>query len=174
MSLVRSLLVECKEQCPKTMSNIACRSSLVAGLRPSRPPSTRHRDRRFAGAREARSVVGCLWHPPSGVAHPIISRLSFVSNSCIQSVGYYLINSPDVTRRTFSRPGCHKASLSTLIICHLTQSTPVLSICPLHTNSGCGKERRILIGPHHGDLPRQHSLGTTLRFTGPVPAESRQ
>ena len=25
--------------------------------------------------------------------------------------------------------------------------TPVLSTYPLHTNSGCGKERRILIGP---------------------------
>ena len=24
---------------------------------------------------------------------------------------------------------------------------PVLSKCPFHTNSGCGKERRILIGP---------------------------
>ena len=24
---------------------------------------------------------------------------------------------------------------------------PVLSTCPLHTNSGCGKERRIFIGP---------------------------
>ena len=24
---------------------------------------------------------------------------------------------------------------------------PVLSTCPLHTNSGCGKERRMLIGP---------------------------
>ena len=24
---------------------------------------------------------------------------------------------------------------------------PVLSTCPLYTNSGCGKERRILIGP---------------------------
>ena len=24
---------------------------------------------------------------------------------------------------------------------------PVLSTCPLHTNSGCGKERRVLIGP---------------------------
>ena len=24
---------------------------------------------------------------------------------------------------------------------------PVLSTCPLHTNNGCGKERRILIGP---------------------------
>ena len=37
----------------------------------------------------------------------------------------------------------------------------------LHINSGCGKERRILIGPS------QHSFGTTLRFTGPVPANSR-
>ena len=26
----------------------------------------------------------------------------------------------------------------------------------------------------HGDLPRQHSFGTILRFTGPVPADSRQ
>ena len=26
----------------------------------------------------------------------------------------------------------------------------------------------------HGDLPRQHSFETTLRFTGPVPADSRQ
>ena len=26
-------------------------------------------------------------------------------------------------------------------------ATPVLSICPLHTNSGCEKERRISIGP---------------------------
>ena len=25
----------------------------------------------------------------------------------------------------------------------------------------------------HGDLPRQHSFGTTLRFTGLVPADSR-
>ena len=26
----------------------------------------------------------------------------------------------------------------------------------------------------HGDLPRQHPFGTTLRFTGPVPADSRR
>ena len=26
----------------------------------------------------------------------------------------------------------------------------------------------------HGDLPRQHPFGTTLRFTGPVPADSLQ
>ena len=26
----------------------------------------------------------------------------------------------------------------------------------------------------HGDLPRQHSFGTSLRFTGLVPADSRQ
>ena len=26
----------------------------------------------------------------------------------------------------------------------------------------------------HGDLPRQHPLETTLRFTGPVLADSRQ
>ena len=26
----------------------------------------------------------------------------------------------------------------------------------------------------HGDLPRQQSFGTTLMFTGPMPADSRQ
>ena len=26
----------------------------------------------------------------------------------------------------------------------------------------------------YGDLPMQHPFGTTLRFTGPVPADSRQ
>ena len=26
----------------------------------------------------------------------------------------------------------------------------------------------------HSDLPRQHPFGTALRFTGPVPADSRQ
>ena len=50
-----------------------------------------------------------------------------------------------------------------------TSAPPVLSTCPLHTISGCGKERRILV-----DLPRQHSFRTALRFTGPVPADSRQ
>ena len=25
----------------------------------------------------------------------------------------------------------------------------------------------------HGDLPRQHPFGTTLRFAGPVPVDSR-
>ena len=28
-----------------------------------------------------------------------------------------------------------------------TYNRLILSTCPLHTNSGCGKERRILIGP---------------------------
>ena len=30
---------------------------------------------------------------------------------------------------------------------HTYIHTYILSTCPLHTNSGCGKERRILIGP---------------------------
>ena len=45
--------------------------------------------------------------------------------------------------------------------------------CPcMVINVSVQRERRILIG--HGDLPRQHPFGTTLRFTGPVPADSRQ
>ena len=56
-----------------------------------------------------------------------------------------------------------------------SQSFPVLSTCPLHTNNsivGVGKRGAYLLV--HGDLPRQHSFGTTLGFTGPVPADSRQ
>ena len=34
-----------------------------------------------------------------------------------------------------------------LVNCFLNSLPPVLSTCPLHTNSGCGKERRISIGP---------------------------
>ena len=58
---------------------------------------------------------------------------------------------------------------------------PVLSACPLHTNSGCGKERRILIGPWWsaqaapvrnyledywpcaGGLSEMNAIGTQLR-----------
>ena len=48
---------------------------------------------------------------------------------------------------------------------------PVLSTCPLHTNSGF--EGGILIDWSIVTC-RHHSFGTTLRFTGPVPADSRQ
>ena len=52
-------------------------------------------------------------------------------------------------------------------------TTPVLSTCPLHTNSaGVGKRGDYLLV--HGDVPRQHSFGTTLRIIGTVPADPRQ
>ena len=35
-------------------------------------------------------------------------------------------------------------------------------------------EREAHVHWFHGDLPKQHSFGTTLRFTGPVLADSRQ
>ena len=41
---------------------------------------------------------------------------------------------------------CGEKTCDTIGI-HLQYIPPVLSTCPLHTNSGCGKERRILIGP---------------------------
>ena len=37
---------------------------------------------------------------------------------------------------------------------------------------GVGKRGAYLLV--HGDLPRQHPHGTTLRLTGPVPMDSRQ
>ena len=49
----------------------------------------------------------------------------------------------------------------------------VLSICPLHTNSGCGK-RETHINWFMGDAKAASVTRTTLRVTGPVPADSRQ
>ena len=46
-------------------------------------------------------------------------------------------------------------------------TAPVLSTCPLHTNSGCGKERRILLGLYHVNFPRQHPFGTILEVYWP-------
>ena len=48
----------------------------------------------------------------------------------------------------------------------------ITSTCPLHTNSGVGK--RVAYELVHDDLARQHLFGTTLRFAGPVPVDSRQ
>ena len=51
-------------------------------------------------------------------------------------------------------------------------SLPVLSTYPLHTNSGCGKERRILTGPW---LSAKAALVRNyVEVSGPVPADSRQ
>ena len=52
-------------------------------------------------------------------------------------------------------------------------NSPVLSTCPLHTNSGCGKERGIVIGPWR-PAKAAPVTGTTLRTSGPAPAVSRQ
>ena len=41
----------------------------------------------------------------------------------------------------------YPVDLYSAIYDHSYIQSPVLSTCPLHTNSGCGKERRILIGP---------------------------
>ncbi|CAN0327009.1 unnamed protein product [Ascophyllum nodosum] len=43
------------------------------------------------------------------------------------------------------------------------------NICTTH--SGLGKRGAYYLV--RGDLPRQHSLGTTSRFSGHVPADSR-
>ena len=67
-------------------------------------------------------------------------------------------------------------------------SVPVLSITIKHGRSYCNQQHRVqhaqfipLVGVGkrgayelvHGDLPRQHSFGTTLRVAGPVPVDSR-
>ena len=49
---------------------------------------------------------------------------------------------------------------------------PVLSTCPPHTNSGCGKERRIVIGPWWS--AKAAPVRNYLEVYWPVPADSRQ
>ena len=65
--------------------------------------------------------------------------------------GAYLRDSSRVPRRRlFMKPPYvirPVPSLSGHAIAYRWRSGPVLSTCPFHTNSGCGKERRILIGP---------------------------
>ena len=40
-----------------------------------------------------------------------------------------------------------RGSILSRVWSYSPNNTPVLSICPLHTDSGCRKERRVLIGP---------------------------
>ena len=49
--------------------------------------------------------------------------------------------------RTTPPPSRHKGSNKTAKIPFSVRSTPGRSACPLHIISGCGEERRILIGP---------------------------
>ena len=59
------------------------------------------------------------------------------------------------------------------MVIDVSKCMSVLSTCYLIPIVGVGKRGAYLTG--HGDLPKQHSFGTTLRFTGPVvPADSRQ
>ena len=54
-----------------------------------------------------------------------------------------------------------------------TNQLRLLSTCPLHTNSGCG-EREAHINWSMVTCQGSTRTGTTLRTTGPVPADSRQ
>ena len=48
----------------------------------------------------------------------------------------------------------------------------VLSACPLHTNSGCGKREAHISWSMVRPAKAAPVTGTTLRTTGPVPADS--
>ena len=66
----------------------------------------------------------------------------------------------------------HSSMPDTLSRASFAGASLVLSTCyfiPI-----VGVEKRCAYELVHGDLPRQHSFRTTLRFTGSVPAESRQ
>ena len=76
--------------------------------------------------------------------------------------------------------GCRNITYSFCILHHnhlqpITVShPPALSTCYNHFIPIVGVGNRGAYKLAHGDLPRQHSFGTTLRFTGPVPTDYRQ
>ena len=61
-----------------------------------------------------------------------------------------------------------------LILSSITLLPPVLYFQHAHFIPIVGVGKRGAYQLVHGDLPRQHSFGATSRFTGPVPADSRQ
>ena len=60
---------------------------------------------------------------------------------------YAMLYVEDFTRFKFIRFLKHKNDAAKELREVVTELTPTLSTYPFHTNSGCGKERRILIGP---------------------------
>ena len=106
---------------------------------------------------------------------PSLSFSGFVENVPIDAVVklVYACKESKVSHIVVVGPnGFQLCSCLQALRCGLPYRHTVLSTCLLHTNSGCGKRGEYELV--HGDLPRQHPFGTTLRFTGPAPADSRQ
>ena len=70
--------------------------------------------------------------------------LGLTSSSSIKRAAYYIGCHALVLERVVAASA--RGNLSFLLE-KLPERPMVLSTCPLHTNSGCGKERRILFGP---------------------------
>ena len=71
--------------------------------------------------------------------HICVVQIATMHMDCICSCSLRTLNRCSFVESTFINIG----EFTFINIAH----TPVLSICSLHTISGCGKERRILIGP---------------------------
>ena len=107
--------------------------------------------------------TGFFIHLPSAVraliflARRVQPFLSLVDRELIvlHSLGIFfgLFSKNPVYRDRTHVPTCQKVTRLPLsyrgdrLVITYIYIPPVLSACPLHTNSGCGKERRILIGP---------------------------
>ena len=86
--------------------------------------------------------------------------------------GTATLGKSDISKEILKKKGQGKNTCGSLGACEGPWlQYHILSTCPRHTNSGCGKERRILIGPWCQVSTRLEL--TTLRFTGPVPARER-
>ena len=120
---------------------------LLQDLQTQESPPMKRAMVRFRGAREkgAMAFVECLgFSQEDTMEGPLWKEAlgrSLVSHDAAELAGGMCHDNGcrQETTRLYSI-SCTRTGLSSL--------TPVLSTCPLHTNSGCGKEsRRILIGP---------------------------
>ena len=80
----------------------------------------------------------------SAATEPILSCLTFFHSAQVSPVSHITSTTP-VGFLALLRLPC--ALLNSAFVPVPVPTLPLLSTCPLHTNSGCGKERRILIGP---------------------------
>ena len=117
------------------------------------------------------SCVCIFWDETGRGLAPVGPR---VDTATIRTV----LSTYHVDSESFSSGCCafrrtHTSADPIWLLCIRLALPPVLSTCPLHTtNSGCEKERRILIGPWRS--AKAAPVRNYLEFTGPVPVDSRQ
>ena len=116
------------------------------------------------------SCVCIFWDETGRGLAPVGPR---VDTATIRTVlGTYHVDSGSFSSGCCAFRRTHTSADPIWLLCIRLALPPVLSTWPLHTNSGCEKERGILIGPWRS--AKAAPVRNYLEFTGPVPVDSRQ